>query len=63
MEFTERNDLPFWTCPHCNSEVEHSEYYDVKEGDEWICPNCEGICYVNFVDPRIYVTIGTEKEG
>jgi hypothetical protein len=57
---TATTDVPDLQCPVCFETWEESDYYDIKEGGELECPNCDKTLHILSVDTILSITLGFE---
>ena len=52
------NDMPFAECPHCGHKWQVEDYYELEDGSELECPECDRHIVVLSVDHTMSVRLG-----
>ena len=60
---TTYNDMPMADCPHCGSEQQLDDYYDLDVGDSRECVVCEAEMHVVSRDTTITLELSTVEKG
>ena len=50
------------TCPACGKEYQQDDYYEMGEGCELECPNCEAEIVIAEVETRLFWTVLTKAD-
>ena len=55
-------DFPMITCPHCGEEFQVDDYYGLRSGDSFDCPNCEKEIHIWATDTTLSGDIQSQRE-
>ena len=51
--------MPIWTCPSCEKQQQHDDYYDLHTDDTLMCGYCEAEFPITEREDVMYLTINT----
>lgn len=54
--------LPMATCPHCDTEQQIDDYYDLGVGDSRECQHCGSVMHIVERDTSVWIRLSTDED-